>query len=159
MSFTDITVLDVSKTSLEKAKQRLLEKGDFVKWVELDVANFQPDKSFDVWHDRAVFHFLTNKNDIQKYVELISNSLVKNGHFIIGAFSVDGPQKCSGLEIVQYSEESMLRTFGKYFVLDKSLRIDHVTPSGSKQNYLFFHFIRKWLIINSFHESFVKETC
>ncbi len=143
MSYTDITVLDISKTSLEKAKQRLLEKGNFVKWIEQDIVNFQPNKSFYIWHDRAVFHFLTNKEDIQKYVELVSNSIVKNGHFIIGTFSTDGPKKCSGLKIVQYSKESMLKTFGEYFILAESIRVDHMTPSGSKQNFIFCHFIRR----------------
>jgi SAM-dependent methyltransferase len=143
MSFTDLTVLDISKTSLEKAKQRLLEKRYLVKWIEQDVVNFQPTESFDIWHDRAAFHFLTNESDIRKYVQLISDSVVKNGHFIIGTFSVDGPKKCSSLDIVQYSEESMLKTFGDSFALDESLWVDHIAPSGSKQNYLFCHFIRK----------------
>ena len=114
-----------------------------VKWIDKDIVKFKTKEKFDVWHDRAVFHFLTKEIDIQKYVELVSESVVEGGHFILGTFSVDGPKKCSGLEIVQYSEETVKKTFAEEFELIESFRVDHVTPSGSKQNFIFSHFMRK----------------
>ncbi len=143
MSFENLTVLDISETALEKAKLRLSGKAAKVEWVHQDIVRFQPTEKYDIWHDRAVFHFLTSKGDIAKYVTVVSASVVKNGHFIIGTFSVDGPTSCSGLNIVQYSKESMLDTFGQTFRLEECFRHDHVTPYGNKQNYIFCHFIRK----------------
>jgi len=142
MSYTNISVLDISKSALDKAKKRLGEKANIVNWINEDIVYFIPEDRYMVWHDRAVFHFLTNPNDIKAYVDLVSNKVVKNGHFILGTFSTEGPEKCSGLDIIQYSKESAEKTFGKFFTLNESFKIDHITPSGMKQNFLFCHFIR-----------------
>jgi len=143
MEFSDITVLDISATALETVKNRLAEKSQLVKWVAEDITSYQPKEKYMIWHDRAVFHFLTEEADIKKYVKLVTESIVKKGHFILGTFSVDGPKKCSGLEITQYSEESIRETFSASFNLFESMRIDHVTPSGIKQNFIFSHLIPK----------------
>jgi len=143
MSYTDITVLDISKSALIRAQERLDGKAKFVKWIIEDITAFNPEQKYTIWHDRAVFHFLTERFDIQRYVELISKNVIKGGHFILGTFSVDGPKKCSGLDIMQYSEEKVKETFKDSFEFNESLRVDHFTPSGIKQNFLFSHFVHK----------------
>lgn len=142
-SFTDITVLDISQKAIQIAKKRLGEAATKVNWIVEDIVEFKPVQKYVLWHDRAVFHFLTNTEDVKRYVNLVSDSVVNGGHFILGTFSVDGPKKCSGLDIVQYSEQSIADLFSANFDIFESFRIDHFTPSDFKQNFLFSHLIRK----------------
>lgn len=142
-SYSDITVLDISQNAIQIAKERLGDKASNVEWIVEDIVEFKPKKRFVLWHDRAVFHFLTNPEDIQKYVKLVSSSVVDGGHFILGTFSTDGPKKCSGLDIVQYSEQAVNDLFSASFDVVKSFRIDHFTPSNFKQNFLFSHLVKK----------------
>ncbi len=138
--FTNITVLDISAKAIERAKIRLADKADFVKWVISDINTFQPEHKFDIWHDRAAFHFLTQQKDIQNYTNLVGNYVQK---LIVGTFSVDGPLKCSGLEITQYDEDKMSALFEpKGFVKKQCLRVDHTTPSGALQNFQFCSFTK-----------------
>jgi 2-polyprenyl-3-methyl-5-hydroxy-6-metoxy-1,4-benzoquinol methylase len=137
LKFQNITVLDISDISLEKLKLRLKEKSANIKFIASDIKDFTPDKKYDLWHDRAAFHFLTNVSDIQKYVDLVSNSIEIGGYLIISTFSKDGPDKCSGLPITKYSHGELIELFSKHF---KNLNYhyeDHETPWSSKQNFVY----------------------
>jgi len=115
LGFKDITVLDISEAALDRAKQRLKDQSRKVKWIVADVADFSPTEHYDFWHDRAVFHFLTDEQSIKNYVETVQKHLHRNGNLIVGTFSEDGPKKCSGLEIKQYSETTMTNQFENVF--------------------------------------------
>ena len=136
--FENITVLDISAKALEKAKIRLGEKAKKVTWIVSDILDFEPTENYDVWHDRAAFHFLTTENEIEKYKSIVKNSV--DGFLIIGTFSQNGPLKCSGLEISQYSEEKLTSTFEENFDKIVSVLEDHQTPFGTTQNFLFCSF-------------------
>ena len=106
--YNNITVLDISKNAIEKAKKRIGINSDKVKWIVCDINEFIPENSFDFWHDRAVFHFLTSKKNISNYAKMVSDYAT---NFVVGTFSTDGPRKCSGLDICQYNEMSITKTF------------------------------------------------
>lgn len=138
LGYTDITVLDISATSIEKAKLRLGDDASKVKWIVSDILTFMPNRIYDIWHDRAAFHFLTENTQIEKYLKLVSSNA---NNIIIATFSVDGPVKCSGLEIKQYDESSMKNKFEQIgFVNIKCTRSDHTTPMGTVQNFVFCAF-------------------
>jgi len=139
--FENITVLDISAEALSKGQQRLGEKAKKIKWIAEDITNFQPKETYDVWHDRAAFHFLTRQNEIEKYIET-ANKCVKK-FLVIGTFSTEGPNKCSGLDIKQYDEEQMCSAFIENFEKINCITEDHTTPSGTKQNFLFCSFRKK----------------
>lgn len=139
--FSDITVLDISSASIERAKARLGEKAKSVNWVVSDILEFKTTKKFDVWHDRAAFHFQTEETKIQQYIDLVKN--LANDKIIVGTFSVDGPKKCSGLEVKQYEEKTMKSLFEEnHFKNIECKREDHITPSGSVQNFVFCSFLK-----------------
>jgi ubiquinone/menaquinone biosynthesis C-methylase UbiE len=140
LGFKNLSVLDVSEAALQRAQQRLGDQARNVQWICADVTQFQPERIYDLWHDRAAFHFLTNKNEIQHYVHTATQALLPGGHLIIGTFSEQGPKKCSGIAIQQYSETSLLQQFSPYFSLKNSMYIDHPTPFGTLQNFLFCTF-------------------
>ncbi len=140
--FTDITVLDISEHALNRAKQRLGEKADKVKWVVSDITEFKPNTTYDFWHDRAAFHFLTTEKEIEIYLNITRQAIKKNGYLTIGTFSTEGPQKCSGLEIKQYSEETLTAELEKGFEKLKCVTEDHTTPFNTTQNFLFCSFKR-----------------
>jgi 2-polyprenyl-3-methyl-5-hydroxy-6-metoxy-1,4-benzoquinol methylase len=136
--FENITVLDISAAALLKAKQRLGEKGKKVNWIVSDITQFEPNTSFDVWHDRATFHFLTTTKQISKYIEIAQKSV--NGYLIIGTFSENGPKKCSGLDIKQYNEEALTNELKNSFKKISCVTEDHKTPFNTTQNFLFCSF-------------------
>ncbi|TXE07754.1 class I SAM-dependent methyltransferase [Gelidibacter salicanalis] len=136
--YSNITVLDISSKAIVKAQDRLGEKAKQVQWIESDITNFQPSISYDLWHDRAAFHFLTSQEDIRAYTELTKN-YVKDS-LIIGTFSKEGPKKCSGLEITQYNAEGLTKIFGEHFIKVNCLTTDHVTPFDTVQNFQFCSF-------------------
>ena len=138
--FQNIWVLDISEFALERAKQRLGDKADLVHWIVADITDFKPDVKFDFWHDRAVFHFLTGEASIDKYKTTIENAVNKEGNFLLGTFSEKGPLKCSGLEIKQYSENSMKQTFSESFEAVKCFTENHTTPFDTVQNFQFCGF-------------------
>jgi len=138
--FENITVLDISPTALENAKNRLGEKAQKVNWIVCDVTEFHPDTHFDVWHDRATFHFLTTSDQVEKYLETARNAV--SGFLTIGTFSDQGPDKCSGLEVKQYSEEKLTSELQNGFDKIRCITEDHVTPFKTKQNFLFCSFRR-----------------
>lgn len=140
LGFTDVTVLDISEAAIEKAKLRLGNKALKVKWIVADAANFKPTEQYDFWHDRAAFHFLTNEPDINNYINTIQNFIKPNAILVIGTFSEQGPKKCSGIEIKQYSETSMTSRLKNFFEKIKCISVDHITPFNTVQNFIFCSF-------------------
>ncbi len=138
--YENIWVLDISATALEKAKIRLGEKAKGVNWIVCDITEFKPNVTFDFWYDRAVFHFLTAQESVNKYVAIIEKALNQNAHFLLGTFSENGPQKCSGLEIKQYSEIEMVQTFKESFEAINCFTEDHRTPFETIQHFQFCGF-------------------
>lgn len=143
LGFKNVFVLDISAKAIEKAKIRFGEKAMLVTWIEADILEFESSARFDVWHDRAAFHFLTKKDDIARYVKIASKFIKPSGYLIISTFSMSGPKKCSGLDITQYSEDSIIRAFGKNFQHIRSFEETHITPFNTKQDFLFNVFRRK----------------
>jgi len=141
--YENIWVLDISEFALERAKKRLGEKANRVHWIVSDITEFSTDIKFDFWHDRAVFHFLTQQENIDKYVALINNAMQDNGNFLLGTFSENGPLKCSGLEIKQYSENAMRQTFNQSFQAVNCFTENHTTPFNTIQNFQFCGFKRR----------------
>lgn len=141
--YENIWVLDISEFALEKAKLRLGKKADKVHWIVSDIIEFRTESKFDFWHDRAAFHFLTDKESIDKYVALINNAVADNGNFFLGTFSENGPLKCSGLEIKQYSENTMKQTFKQAFEAVKCFTENHTTPFNTVQNFQFCGFKKR----------------
>ena len=139
--FKNITVLDISAKAIEKAKKRLDARAKQVNWIVSDVVDFSPEEKYDIWHDRAAFHFLTSPSDISKYAAIVAENGVKN--MIIATFSEKGPLKCSGLEIAQYSEKSILQHLSAQFDLVDFKTEDHLTPFDTTQNFLYCSFKRK----------------
>ena len=139
--FENITILDISAKSMEKAKDRLGEKANKVNWIVSDVTEFEPNMTFDFWHDRATFHFLTTTEEIKKYLKTARKSV--NGFLTIGTFSKNGPKKCSGLEIKQYNEDELTLEFKNGFDKINCVTEDHITPFNTTQNFLFCSFERQ----------------
>jgi SAM-dependent methyltransferase len=139
--YENITVLDISEKALEKAKERLGEKAEKVQWIVTDINEFEPTETYDIWHDRAAFHFLITPEQISKYVEITEKAVSK--FMVLGTFSKDGPTKCSGLEITQYDEKSMPKKFKRSFETLHCITEDHTTPFDTVQNFVFCSFKKK----------------
>ena len=139
--YENITVLDISSKAIERAKKRLGAKAKKIKWIVSNVTEFNPSNNFDVWHDRATLHFLNDSNEINKYVGLVKKSVNKN--LVIATFSDEGPLKCSGIEIVQYTAEKMANLFNDCFEKIDSFKQNHTTPFNTKQNFIFCTFMKK----------------
>ncbi len=140
LGYKDITVLDISETAIKRAKHRLADNGRQVKWVVADAKTFQPIEKYDFWHDRAAFHFLTSDHEIENYIATVQQNLRANGILLIGTFSENGPKKCSGMDIKQYTEKSMTDILQKFFTKIKCITDDHTTPVGAIQNFIFCSF-------------------
>ena len=140
--FYRITILDLSAKALEEAKTRLGRRGDEVDWIAADVTTWEPSHSYDLWHDRAAFHFLTEPRDRDAYVVRLKKAVRPGGHVIVATFAPDGPERCSGLPIVRYDPEALARTLGPDFELVESRRHDHVTPGGNTQRFQFSRLLR-----------------
>ncbi len=138
-AYTNVAVLDVSSSALAHARARLAEKANAVEWFEEDVTSFSPPHRFSLWHDRAVFHFLTAKSDRDKYISVLKQALESDGHLILMAFATDGPVKCSGLDIVQYDANKLMVELGRGFELLETGYEVHITPSGAEQKFAYFH--------------------
>lgn len=141
--FRNVSVLDISAAALFRARERLGEAAERVRWIEADVLEyaFSP-RSVDVWHDRAAFHFLTSPNDRRRYVEQLHRALKPRGDAIIASFAEDGPERCSGLEVRRYSPESMQAELGEEFRLRKHVREIHTTPAGKEQSFVYCVFVK-----------------
>jgi 2-polyprenyl-3-methyl-5-hydroxy-6-metoxy-1,4-benzoquinol methylase len=140
LGYTNIYVLDISAKAIERAKARLGSKAALVKWIVSDIIDYQPDVVFDFWHDRAAFHFLTTEAQIIRYLSIASSTIKPKGFLVLGTFSENGPTKCSGLDIKQYSEASMSKLFEKDFERIKCVEENHTTPFNTVQNFVFCSF-------------------
>ncbi|WP_343659867.1 class I SAM-dependent methyltransferase [Chryseobacterium sp.] len=136
--YKNITVLDISAKALKKAKERLGDAANKVKWIATDITAFEPAETYDIWHDRAAFHFLTKPEQVSKYIDITEKNV--NNFMIIGTFSKNGPTKCSGLDIQQYDEESLAEKFKAGFTKIKCITEDHITPFETVQNFVFCSF-------------------
>jgi cyclopropane fatty-acyl-phospholipid synthase-like methyltransferase len=141
--YTNLYLLDISAKAIERIQARLAERAKNVKFIVSDVLDFQTDITFDLWHDRASFHFLTEEKEIKNYSENVAKYISTEGNMIIGTFSENGPKKCSGLDITQYSEEKMKAVFGSIFDLQTCFTHDHTTPFETIQNFIFCTFKKK----------------
>lgn len=140
--FRDVTVLDLSAAALQAAKARLGERADRAQWLVADATTWEASRTYDVWHDRAAFHFLTEERDRAAYVARLRQALKVGDHAIIATFALDGPEKCSGLPIMRYDASRLGQTLGPGFKLLQSQRNDHATPWGSHQQFQFSVFQR-----------------
>ncbi len=136
--YKHLTVLDISPSALNRAKTRLGSRAEDVTWIEDDITQHPlPLSYYDVWHDRAVFHFLTDKEDRRKYVAVVKRSLKPGGHIIVASFAPDGPSQCSGLEVMRYSPNSLHYEFGDDFELLGSRNETHQTPFNTQQTFIY----------------------
>lgn len=140
--FQDVTVLDLSEAALEAAKGRLGKRAGGINWIVADATIWEPQKAYDIWHDRAAFHFLTEDRDRAAYVARLERALKVGGYAIIATFALDGPERCSGLPVVRYDPASLGQTLGHMFELADARRHVHATPWGSDQAFQFSVFRR-----------------
>jgi 2-polyprenyl-3-methyl-5-hydroxy-6-metoxy-1,4-benzoquinol methylase len=138
----DLTVLDIAPTALDAARDRLGPAAEQVTWQVADITAWQPSRQYDVWHDRAVFHFLTEPEQREAYRRALSSGLAPDGLVIIATFALDGPERCSGLPVQRYDAAMLSAAFGDGFRLVESWREDHVTPWGSSQAFTWCAFRR-----------------
>lgn len=135
--YGDVSVLDIAAEALDKARNRLAARATQVKWIEADITAFVPARSYAVWHDRAVFHFLTKAADREKYLDILRNTMQAHGHFVLATFGPKGPTRCSGLEVQRYSVEQLGTLLGPNFVLRAHEIEEHLTPMGTTQQFLY----------------------
>ncbi|MCU7808199.1 MAG: class I SAM-dependent methyltransferase [Candidatus Thiodiazotropha sp. (ex Semelilucina semeliformis)] len=141
--FSNLSVLDISAKALASTRERLGELSNQITWHEADITSFVAPQTYSVWHDRAVFHFLTESADRKKYIEVLNRSLKHGGHLIIAAFAVGGPEKCSGLDIVQYDVDKISRELGEGLQLQEVRDEIHMTPADKEQKFIYFRFTRQ----------------
>ncbi len=136
--FQHVTVLDISAEALEITQQRLGQRAGSVTWLEADITQTTlPRHEYDVWHDRAVFHFLTEPQARQRYINAVREAVRPGGHVIVATFANDGPERCSGLEVARYDPQSLHNEFGSDFELLNSAREEHQTPFGTEQKFIY----------------------
>jgi Methyltransferase domain len=140
--YTDITVLDISANALDRTKKRLGTRAAYINWVVQDITGFKTDQLFDCWHDRATFHFLTDPEQVSTYVNLAKLHIKESGWLIVGGFSNNGPEKCSGLPVNRYGPDELSMVFSDGFKKVHCEIQDHKTPSGAMQNFIFCSFRR-----------------
>ena len=140
--FRNVTVLDLSRAALEVAKARLGDGAAQVQWLVADVTIWEPQDTYDIWHDRAAFHFLNREADRAAYVARLVRAVKVGGHAIIATFALDGPERCSGLPVVRYDAASLGKTLGDRFELVATRPDAHATPWGSEQSFQFSLFRR-----------------
>jgi ubiquinone/menaquinone biosynthesis C-methylase UbiE len=136
--YRHISILDVSAVALQLARQRLGTHAVDVNWIEADITQADlPAQAYDLWHDRAVFHFLTQASDRQRYIDTVRHAVRVGGHIIVAAFAPDGPERCSGLDVVRYSPKSLHSEFGGDFEMVDSRRETHHTPFETEQKFIY----------------------
>ena len=140
--YGDLSVLDLSESATSIAKARLADRAAQVKWIVADVTQWKPTRAYDLWHDRAAFHFLTRASDRDAYIDRLITAVPSGGHAIIGTFAVDGPERCSGLPVVRYDAARLSAEFTPAFALLDTRRDDHKTPWGAIQHFQFSVFRR-----------------
>ena len=137
--YSDVTVTDISEAALERMMVELDENASRVSWIETDIRNYDFGRHFDLWHDRALFHFMVEATDRDGYLATLDRSLCPDGHLIIATFGPEGPTECSGLQVRRYDAESLRTTLGDDFELVSSRLTEHRTPSGRSQQFLYAH--------------------
>jgi 2-polyprenyl-3-methyl-5-hydroxy-6-metoxy-1,4-benzoquinol methylase len=143
LGHSKVSILDVSSAAIAIAKRRLGTDAGAITWITADITQGRlPGGTYDVWHDRAVFHFLTGQADRRAYSEAARQSIERDGHLVIATFAADGPTRCSGLDVVRYSADTLSREFASGFVLEQETHEIHVTPRGTGQNFLYCSFRR-----------------
>ena len=140
--FEDVTVLDLSSAAITAARSRLAETGGRVDWIVADIRTWSPRRIYDVWHDRAAFHFMVEEADRDAYLSTLGRALAPNGYAIIATFALDGPEKCSGLPVQRYDASKLAQVLGSGFALVRTLDHLHLTPWGSSQSFQFSVFRR-----------------
>ncbi|RED96956.1 class I SAM-dependent methyltransferase [Marinoscillum furvescens] len=135
--YQQLTVLDISAAALERTRQKLGTRASNVVWEVADVTSYVPDQTFDVWHDRATFHFLTDEADQKSYLELVQRAIKPGGYLVLATFATSGPEKCSGLEICQYDTPGLEAFFGEHFEVVQAFENTHETPFGTSQNFIY----------------------
>ncbi len=141
--FHRLTVLDLAAEPLRRARERLGARAERVRWVVADAASWQPDHPYDLWHDRAAFHFLTEPHDRARYCGTLAAALAPGGQAIIGTFALDGPASCSGLPVMRYDATALAGEFAEHFDLVEALRDEHTTPAGKLQPFTFCRLRRR----------------
>ena len=141
--YSDVSVLDISAAALETTQRRLGEKASKVAWITSDITAFNPAAPYALWHDRAVFHFLTASADQRAYVEVLKRAVIAGGHVLIGTFALDGPERCSGLPVARYHAAGIGAVLGPAFTLVEARAHSHHTPSGNEQRFTFARFVRQ----------------
>ena len=139
--YQNITVLDISEAALERAKQRLGVKAEQVNWIVSDISDFRPEKKYHLWHDRAAFHFLTTPEQVGAYLDIAGRAVEQ--YLLMATFSDNGPEKCSGLPVKQYSAAELERTLAGVFQKIECINTDHLTPFNTLQNFTFCSFEKK----------------
>jgi SAM-dependent methyltransferase len=142
VGYRDLTVLDIARTAIRQAQDRLGDRSQHVTWIEGDVTGYTPAQTFDIWHDRAVFHFLTVEHDRECYLQVLDKSLKADGQAIIATFAYSGPSQSSGLDVVRYSPESLSKVMGPQLRLIETLTEDHHTADGGLQQFVYCRFCR-----------------
>lgn len=142
LGYQDVTVLDISLAALTRVSQRLAERALKVAMIEADVTEFVPGRQYQLWHDRAAFHFLTKRQDRNKYMKVLREALVSGGTLVLATFAPEGPIRCSGLDIVQYDAGKLAGELGEGFALEEQCTVDHLTPAKREQRFNFFRFRR-----------------
>jgi SAM-dependent methyltransferase len=140
LGYDNITVLDISMAAINRARLRLGKDADKIKWVVSDITEFNAAEQYDFWHDRAAFHFLTTKKQVAAYLAVAQNQIAASGKMVIGTFSTDGPDKCSGLPVKQYNENNLTNLLRTYFKKIRCVTTDHLTPFNTLQHFLFCSF-------------------
>lgn len=140
--YRDITVLDIAGSALDAARQRLGEQAQRIDWQQRDITTFTPTRQWLLWHDRAVFHFLTDASERAAYRQALHSGLKANGHVVMATFGPRGPKRCSGLRVVRYSPDELARELGPSFALRASRLEQHSTPSGKTQEFIYAHLQR-----------------
>lgn len=141
--FQNITAIDLSHSALEQLRQRLSSNQQLINWIEGDITIYHFDNTFDLWHDRAVFHFLTTEQEQQLYINQLNKYLKANGNLIISTFAEDGPLKCSGLEIKRYAKDELIDKFSEFFEFLHFEKETHVSPKGMEQKFNYWVFRKK----------------
>jgi len=137
LGFKNISVLDISENAIKRAQSRLGDNAESVNWIVSDINEFKPDTTYDLWHDRATFHFLKSQQEIEHYYQLAHQAIKNSGYLILSTFSDNGPDKCSGLEVSQYNNTKLTEIFGDGFDRVKCMIEDHITPTNKLQNFIY----------------------
>lgn len=136
--YQNLTVLDISKSAISRTRNKIGKASDSINWIESNILDFEPQQQFQVWHDRATFHFLTDETEINRYVQILKKAVSQKGKVVLATFSESGPLKCSGLEICQYSLGKIESIFGDDFNIIESFKEVHTTPFDTEQNFEYF---------------------